>query len=644
MTNDETNADFAKRAATGVLGYAVAITLVHLGQGILLLLALGQPPLTGMAAWSIVMELLLGLLIGLIAAPLYKAPRGDWLFPLGAAFLMIVVERIVAVDPSKIQMWVGPSFASLIVFSIGRALYRWKAPSVVAVSLFMPVFLISLPIIAEALRDEPESKVQLGEAPADAPDVLMIVMDTVRSQSCSIYGYERDTTPTLARLAEEGMTFDDAYAPATWSLPAHAALFTGTFPSYNNANGETRFLDGTLPTLAEVMVASGWESYAFSANPHISDGFGLTRGFMHNDKAWAAGTSARNFSFIYRVVDALGLGTVDDKGGAQVIGNIEQWMAERPKDDGPAFVFVNFLEAHFPFAQLPKAYREAYQSADKNTLREVDQIAFGVQFGRQLTDDEMTFVHQPLIDLYDGGVKYTDFLVGEVVRIFEEAGRLDNTIVVVLADHGEVVGEHGAFGHVTPVLEQDQRVPLVIRYPKGVDAGVRVANGVSTVGTMDTIFELADIDPGPLGAHIQVASLLDAESNINAGKPLLAERFEEEMLASRFPPGAANGTGEQVNPRGRYRVFRDGPWKLVQHSEDGTFLFNLEDDPGEFSDLAGSRPSVVDRLVEDLDAIRDELRLPELDAEITPPEMPEMTKEECESLKKLGYLDDSTEC
>jgi arylsulfatase A-like enzyme len=182
-------------------------------------------------------------------------------------------------------------------------------------------------------------------------------------------------------------------------------------------------------------------------------------------------------------------------------------------------------------------------------------------------------------------------------------------------------------------------VPLVIRYPKAIAAGTRVSNGVSTVGTLDTILELADIDPGPLGAHIQVETLLGAQDSVSVGKPLLAERFEEEMLASRFAPGTANGTGEQVNPNGRYRVYRDGPWKLVQHSEDGTFLFNLDEDPGEFTDLAGSRQSIVQKLTEDLDSIRDELRLPELDAEITPPELPELTAEEIQSLCQLGYME-----
>jgi arylsulfatase A-like enzyme len=642
MTNvpDETLAELAKRAGLGILGYAMAISLVHLGQGMGLILVLAQPPMTGFAAWSIVMELVLAIAVGVVAAPSYKLPRGEWVFPVVAAALMIGIERVVAVDPSKIQMWVGPSIGSIVLFFIGRALWRWKPASVLALSAVMPVFLLSLPIIANSMREEITNDVPQGEIVPGAPDVLMIVMDTVRSQSCSAYGYDRETTPVMSKLAAEGVLFEDAYAPATWSLPAHAALFTGTFPSYNNANGETRYLDGTLPTLAETLVANGWESWAFSANPHISPSFGLTRGFQHNDKAWAAGTSARNFSFIYRVVDSLGLGGVDDKGGQQVIGNIQEWMAKRPKDDRPAFVFVNFLEAHFPFRQLPAEFRTAYQDANMNTLREIDQIAFGVQFGRQLSSDEMTFVHQPLIDLYDGGVKYTDHLVGETLKVWADAGRLDNTVVVVLADHGEVVGEHGAFGHVTPVLEQDHRVPLVIRYPKSVEAGTRIAEPVSTVGVFDTILELAEVDAGPQAKYIQVASLLEAESDPRVGKPLLAERFEEHLLSSRFEPGTANGTGEQVNPRGRFRVFRSGPYKLVQHSDDGTFLFDLVADPGENHDIAKSKPNVLKRLTEDLDFVREKLNLPELDAPITPPKLPEMTAEERQALIELGYLEE----
>jgi arylsulfatase A-like enzyme len=670
-TSQESNVDLAKRALHGVLGFAVAITLVHLGHGIGLIVALGMPPLTGFVAQSIVMELAFASLLGLGLVWAYKLPRGEWVFPVLAMVAYVVVEWVLAVDPSKIAMWLAPSVVAFVFFAIGRLIWKKSPIAVGVISATLASLLMALPIVIDGQREALEVKGEQGEAPDGAPDVLFIVMDTVRAQSTSVNGYERPTTPTLEALATEGAVFLDATAPATWSLPAHAALFTGTFPSYNNANGETRYLDGTLPTLAETLVQSGWESYAFSANPHISDSFGLTRGFQHNDKAWMAGTSGRNFSFIYRLVDAVGLGGVDDKGGAVVIGNIERWMSGREADDRPAFVFVNFLEAHFPFRQLPEAYRNAYQNADMNTLREIDQIAFGVQFGRQLTDAEMAQVHEPLIDLYDGGVQYTDFLVGEVIRIWRDSGRLDDTIVVVLADHGEVVGEHGAFGHVTPLVEEDLRVPMVYRFPARIPGGTRITEPVSTLGTFATLLDLAGLPPSPFhqvgsltpgfappapppepepepegepveGDEADPAAVVEEPEPINPlaelGKPIIAERFEEEMLAARFAPGTANGTGPLVNPRGRYRTYRSGHMKLVQHTEDGSFLFDLNADPGELKDVFETDTTARARLTRELEDLRLELPLPELDAEITPPEMPEMTEAEKCALCSLGYL------
>jgi len=122
----ETNAELAKRAALGLVGYAMAITLVHLGQGVGLILALGQPPMTGFVAQAVVMEFVLACVLGLLGVALYKLPKGEWLFPVGMVVLYIIVERIVAVDPSKLQMWIAPPVASLIVFGIGRALYKLK--------------------------------------------------------------------------------------------------------------------------------------------------------------------------------------------------------------------------------------------------------------------------------------------------------------------------------------------------------------------------------------------------------------------------------------------------------------------------------------------------------------------------------------
>lgn len=639
MANSESStASMLKAGLLGGLGWGMAISMVHLAQGIGLIVALGTPPMTGFAAKTVPMELVLGVLAGLLFAPVTRLTKNPWAHPLVLAAAWIGLERFVAVDPSKILMWVGPTLGALLVFAIGRAIWRRMPAAVLGLSVAIPAITLVIPEAIEASKPPLPVREGAAQAPAGAPDVLFIVMDTVRAQSTSAYGYERKTTPNFDRIAQEGVLFKDANSPATWSLPAHAALFTGTFPSWNNANAETRFLDDKLPTLAETLGDAGWQTRCFSANPHISDSFGLTRGFQANDKAWATGTSARNFSFIYRLVDALHLGGAEDKGGSIVVGNIERWMKSRPADAPPQFVFVNFLEAHFPFHQLPEEFLNEFQDRPVSELREINQIAFGVQFGRQLTDEEYEIVHQPLVDMYDAGVLYTDHLVGEVLDVWEEAGLLDNTIVVVIGDHGESVGEQGAFGHVTPMNEQVLRVPFAIRYPKKIQAGSVVDQPISTVGTYATVLDLLGLNPPSV---YQVGSLLPGIQGDEVGKPVLAERFEEHMLSARFGEGEANGKGPLVNPRGRFRAYRSGDYKLVQHTTDGTVLFNLSSDPMESRDIAGNDKYTTQAMVSELESWQARLGLPALDAPIDAPKsLPEnLSAEELEALRALGYIE-----
>ena len=630
-------AEVLKQGLQTGLGFGLAIALVHLAAAIGLLVALGQPPLTGMAIQSFIMELLLVVPAALLFSPLLKLQKGMWLHPFALGLLWIGMERWVAVDPGKLQMWIGPSIGAMVVFSIGRKIWSKKPAAALGLAGALFVTLLIVPIVRYNMVTEITPPPDQAEAPKDAPDVLFIVMDTVRAQSSSTYGYSRETTPVLSQLAKEGVLFEDANAPATWSLPAHAALFTGTYPSYNNAHGETKYLDTRLPTLAESLAVAGWDTYCFSANPHISDAFGLTRGFMANDKAWQAGSGARGFSFIFRMIDVLGLGMVDDKGGGQVVTNIENWMKRRDDGGRPAFVFVNFLEAHFPFHQLPNQFLYKFQDRSIGELRAAGQVAFGVQFGRQLTDEEFSKIQQPLVDMYDGGVLYTDYLVGQVVDVWRKKGLLDNTIVVVLSDHGEVMGEHRAFGHVTPVVKEDLRVPLVIRYPDRIPANSLVSQPVSTVGVYSTIMDLVG-QPKP--ALAQVKSLMPGFDGADVGKPILAERFEVEMLASRFAPGTANGKGPQVNPHGRYRAFRSGDYKLIQHSTDGTFLYNLSEDPGELNEISTKEPQKVQDLTAELDSYLKKLSLPDLNADVDAPrEIPDIGKDELDNLRALGYIE-----
>ncbi len=651
------------RGLLGGLGFGVAVGIVHLAIGTALLLAMKMPPMTWFVARSILMEVPLGVLVGLILCPATIPRRGRWIHPLLMTAAFIGLERYVAVDPTELQMWVVPSLVGLGLYGAGALAARRRRGVVVALAVLVPVILLLIPIVKHratggyAVEDAGSGATP---PPAGAPDVVFIVMDTVRARNVSAYGYHRETTPNFDAFAAEGVLFEDATAPSTWSLPAHASLFTGMFPSVHNGHGETRYLaeerppleEGgeprPMPTLAEAFARAGWETRCFTANTFISPSFGLTRGFGWSDQAWITGAGGRGFSFIYRMVDALGA-TAKDKGSGQVADNIDRWMEQRPDDAPPAFVFVNFLEAHFPFHQLPPEYRNAYTDAPLRELRLIGQISFGVQFGRQLTSEEYERIHQPIVDMYDGGVRYTDALVGRVIDAWRRRGTYDDTLFVVLADHGELVGEHGAFGHQTPMYEEDLRVPFAIRWPGTIPAGTRVTEPVSTLGTFATIFDLLDLEPPDT---LQVGSLLPAleprdEGSPPVGQPLIAERFEEKLLSARFAPGTANGEGPLLSPWGRYRTYRQGHLKLTRHYEHGEFtttLFDLESDPGELVDLAQSAAMMAERqrMEEELATWEAFLGLPPLDAEVgavLEAGAPEISDAAREQLRALGYIE-----
>ncbi len=639
-----------KTAALSGLGFGLCISIVHLIVGIALILTLGMPPLTWFAGKTLFIETPLVTLAGLVLFPVFLSRKGWLLHPVLLTVIWILLELWVAVDPAKPLMWAAPSVVALLAFFAFRWVWSKKRWIVVAVCLVTPVVTLAVPVISQKVSGGYEVTAPDGgiEAPEGAPDVVFIVMDTVRAQSVSAYGYERKTTPKFDVFADKGVLFEQATAPSTWSLPAHASLFTGALPSVHNGHAETRFLDNKMPTLAETLAMAGWETRCFTANPHITPHFGLTRGFGWSDNAWMSGAGGRGFTFIYRLIDSLGV-TAQDKGGARVVSNVQSWMSQRKKDGPPAFVFVNFLEAHFPFHQLPPEYRNAYTNEPLSDLRTYGQLAFGAQMGRQLTEKQYNDIHQPILDLYDGGILYTDFLVDQIIDTWRQRGILENTIVVILGDHGEHVGEHGAFGHLSSVYEQDLWVPLMIYYPPKIEGGKRVAQEVSTMGLFATIFDLIGLRAP---STLMVGSLMPAvEPEIPGrqrpafGRPVMAERFEEHLLSERFEPGTSNGKGPLLSPWGRYRTYRRGDFKLVHHYAKGkfkTYLFNLKDDPEEMNDLAPSQPDKVAEIEREVKNWQTQLNIPDLDGKV--PEVQRggssgMSDQVQEQLEALGYIE-----
>ncbi len=641
-----------KKGLIGGVGFGWAVCIVHLAMGMSLIIVMGMAPLTWFSAKTLFMEPPLAVMFGLLLSPLYLLEKGRFIHPVIMTLIWIGMERFVAVDPDKLQMWALPPVSALLIFYGFQWVWQKKKIAVLIAAAAAPLLLLLTPIVYYKLTGGYEMKEtkKLHDAPEGAPDVVFLVMDTVRAHNVSAYGYDRNTTPVFDAFAKEGTLFENAMAPGTWSLSAHASLFTGTLPSVHNAHGETNFLDDKLPTLAQALAESGFETRCFTANPHISPGFGLTRGFGWTDNAWLTGAGGRGFTFIYRLVDALGF-TAEDKGGGMVVSNVTNWMKQRPKDAPPAFVFVNFLEAHFPLHQLPERFRHAYTKESLTNLREYGQIAFGAQTGRQLTEEEQQEIRQPILDLYDGGIKYTDYLLGRIIDLWKKRGTLDDTIFVVLGDHGEHVGEHKMHGHVVSVYQEDLAVPFAFRYPKKIAAARRVSQEVSTLGVFATLFDLLGLETPK---SVQWGSLMPAMAKEPSpdrtpfGRPVMAERFEKKLISSRFKPGTANGEGPLLSPWGRYRVYRIGKYKFVRHFEKGKFtkyLYNLNDDPGEMNDLAAQPDyqSVLLQVEQELKNWELVLELPPLDGNRATAagsgDDNKLSDEAKEQLKALGYLE-----
>jgi arylsulfatase A-like enzyme len=228
-------------------------------------------------------------------------------------------------------------------------------------------------------------------------------------------------------------------------------------------------------------------------------------------------------------------------------------------------------------------------------------------------------------------------MLRRVVAAIRNRGTLDETVLVVMADHGEVLGEWaGYFGHGPSLYQEAVSVPLVVRYPPAVPAGTRVTTPVSTVGVFATILDLAGIELPPT---LQVGSLMPlvagtSDSPDSAG-PVLAEIMKPTMLG-----GEGRDLGDPLMQGSRrYRAYRQGDWKLVETSEGEAYLFDLGSPLGETRDVARSQPDQLARMRADLAVVQAELALPPLDALEVGEGAPELDEATRERLRQLGYLE-----
>ncbi|WP_323174770.1 sulfatase [Natrialba sp. PRR66] len=343
-------------------------------------------------------------------------------------------------------------------------------------------------------------------------NVLFVVLDTVRKDHLGVYGYERETTPTLSQFAEDATVFESAIAPAPWTLPVHASLFTGRYPSQHGADQGSPYLEDET-TLASILSAAGYDTACYSSNAWITPYTGLTDGFDDQDSffevlpgdvlsgplasAWQAVNDndyLRQLASKLVRVGAMAHAKLASGEGADsktpaVIDRTKSFIDDSNSDQG-WFAFVNLMDAHLPYYP-PEEYRTEFApGVDPDS---VCQNSKEFNSGARDIDDEEW---EAIRGLYDAEIAHMDAELGRLFAWLRETGQWEETTVIVCADHGELHGEHDLYGHEFALYDELVNVPLLVKHPEL--AADRRDELVELLDLHETVLDALDVDPAAL--------------------------------------------------------------------------------------------------------------------------------------------------
>lgn len=468
-------------------------------------------------------------------------------------------------------------------------------------------------------------------AGARKPNVVLVVIDTLRADRLGIHGYARRLTPNLDSLAAGGVAFERCIANAPWTLPSVASLFSSAYPPAHKAvyylqmeamdkdvAAKVSVFDESFVTIAETLKSAGYATAAVSANKFVRPEYGFGQGFD---------------AFVHE------FGGENHVNGASVNVPALEWLKTRPADK-PFFLYVHYMDVHGPYDAEPRFMEPLLAQVEANPNKQpMPAIALqrmNAYLNKPPKHDSDASRHERLkqyheywVARYDAGVAQADHYVGELLAGLRAAGLWDDTYMIVTADHGEELFEHKFWDHGNSLYQTELRVPLILRWANVLPAGGRISINAELIDVLPTLSEQLGL-PAPSG--VQGQSLVDAI----AGLP-------------RTAPNEAFATGvKNAAPLSQWALLQDD-WKLLagQHGggrrPDGTVvppgvlsaLVNLQVDPVEArKNVSAENPEVAKRLGQRLNALLKEC------AELKPGftgGSRSLTPEQIRSLQALGY-------
>jgi arylsulfatase A-like enzyme len=422
-------------------------------------------------------------------------------------------------------------------------------------------------------------------------NVVIVMVDTLRADHMSAYGYARDTTPFIRQFSSQGFVFEHARSQASCTFPSVNSLLTSRNPAiFTRQKPEDFTIPEDYPAIAEILQEGGYSTIAVSASPIVRASpsdfnpiGGFDRGFdtFIEDVLWSPGGK------VNRAI-------------AQQLDTVEE----------PFFLYAHYMEPHGPY-RPPERYTKHFAGEYEGHI--FIKRGNPVPIGRMLysngphydiTDRDI----QHLVDLYDDEIRYFDGVFRRLIKNLDDRGLLDRTLIVISSDHGEMFLEHGHIKHCRGVWDTVTRVPLIFRFP-GIEGGKRFDNAVQNLDIVPTILDYLDVDTEAY--DFEGTSLL----------PVLEGKEPERHFAF----------ADQLE----YRSADDGRFHLIFNGEDGTAtLFDLCEDPAEQLDLFRPDHPEAIRLSEALNGwLTDTGQLMRFDEELAAARAKEA------ELRALGYLE-----
>lgn len=460
----------------------------------------------------------------------------------------------------------------------------------------------------------------------EKPNILLITPDTLRADRLSCYGQNNFETKAIDSIAQKGVLFKNAQAPAPWTMSSFASMLTSQYPSVHGGvkdgfTGLTK-VSKNVVWLAQILKEAGYTTQAYTINPYLNKMYGFNKGF---DEYYHLGRNIvsdeeketlgeQRIAFLWKSFFQEELGTRFSANRNIIINQKAlNWLDKNTKS--PFFLWVHYLDPHMPY-EREKAYNldKKYNGPlkDDRIVRSLVMLTI-ITGSYKLNQADKDY----LKSIYDEEVLYIDENVGKILKKLEDLNIMDNTLVIFASDHGEELWDHGEFGHGHTLYKELLDVPLILKYPKMLPQGKILENTISLIDLMPTILEIAGIKHD---ADLAGKSLI----------PLIQEKEEENRTVF----------AEAVGRREKRKAIITDRYKFIYFPESqAAELYDLLNDPQEKINLVNDKPELAARLktqllnwIEECQKKADKLNKGE------GPEQIKINNEIRNELRALGYI------